>query len=193
MTITLVVALSDKGVIGRCGGLPWSLSRDLQRFKADTMGKPIIMGRKTQESIGRALPGRVNIVVTRNPDWRARGVVAVPSVEEAFARARRHASDEICVIGGGEIFSQALPFADRLRVTHVLGEVKGDTYFPECIDQARWTPVHTEEWPASERDSHATRYVVYERLNGSEHALPPNKPIETAHNRRPRHIGALKA
>jgi dihydrofolate reductase len=166
MKITLVVAIADSGVIGREGGLPWRLSSDLKRFKADTMGKPIVMGRKTYESVGRALPGRLNIVVTRDPAWRAEGVETAASLDEALALADARCAavtDEICVIGGGEIFNEALPRAGRLRVTHVLGDVEGDVFFPEAIDPATWQAVHAEDFPAGQKDSHATRYVVYER------------------------------
>lgn len=167
MNIALVVAVAENGVIGREGGLPWKLSSDLKRFKADTMGKPIVMGRKTYESIGRALPGRLSIVVTRNPGWRAEGVEAVQSLGDALtlatARARCMAgADEICVIGGGEIFAQAFPMATRLYVTHVLAGIEGDTFLPE-IDPSIWREVRSEAFPAGEKDSHATRYAIYER------------------------------
>lgn len=179
-TITLVVAVAENGVIGRGGGLPWRLSSDLKRFKADTMGKPIIMGRKTYESVGRPLPGRLNIVVTRDPAWRAEGVQTAPSLEDALTLARVRArcmtgADEICVIGGGEIFRDALPVADRLRVTHVLAEMEGDVFFPQ-IDPALWRPVRAEEFPAGEKDSHATRYVIYERQKDGGSAADAGLP-----------------
>jgi dihydrofolate reductase len=167
MDIAIYVAIAENGVIGREGGLPWRLSSDLKRFKADTMGKPIIMGRKTWEGIGRPLPGRLNIVVTRDPAFRAEGAETVRSLEEAIALARARGrcmagADEICVIGGGEIYRQALPLADRLHVTHVLAEVEGDTRFPD-IDSKIWRAVRVFDVPAGEKDSHATRYMVYER------------------------------
>jgi dihydrofolate reductase len=167
MDVAIYVAIADNGVIGRDGGLPWRLSTDLKRFKADTMGKPIIMGRKTYEGIGRPLPGRLNIVVTRDRTWRAEGVETANSLDEAIklanARGRCMAgADEICVVGGGEIYAQALPLADRLHVTHVLACVDGDAHFPE-IDPDTWRIVSAEDVPAGEKDSHATRYTVYER------------------------------
>lgn len=167
MKIALVVAVAENGVIGREGGLPWKLSSDLKRFKADTMGKPIVMGRKTHDSIGRALPGRLNIVVTRNPAWRADGVETVRSLDDALTLARIRGrcvtgADEICVIGGGEIFAEAMPRADRLYVTHVLAPVEGDTFLPP-IDPSQWETVRSERFPAGEKDSHATRYTIYER------------------------------
>lgn len=167
MKVALVVAVAENGVIGREGGLPWKLSSDLKRFKADTIGKPIVMGRKTYESIGRPLPGRLNIVVTRNRGWRAEGVEAAPSLDDALTLARvrgrcMDGADEICVIGGGEIFSQAFPVADRLYVTHVLATAEGDTFLTE-IDPSDWQEVRAQAFPAGEKDSHATRYVIYER------------------------------
>jgi dihydrofolate reductase len=167
MDVAIYVAIAENGVIGRDGGLPWRLSSDLKRFKADTMGKPIIMGRKTYEGIGRPLPGRLNIVVTRDNAWRAEGVEVVHSLDEAIGLAKVRGrcmagADEICVIGGGEIYAQALPLADRLHVTHVLAAVDGDAHFPP-IDPDSWRIVRSQDVPAGEKDSHATRYSVYER------------------------------
>lgn len=170
MKITLVAAVALNGVIGKDGGLPWRLSSDLKRFKADTIGRPVVMGRKTYDSIGRPLPGRTNIVITRDRGWHAESVEVVPSLEAALALARNRpggfgAEGEICILGGGEIFTLALPLANRLKVTHVLAEVEGDVFFPE-IDPDKWRITHVEEFPAGEKDSHATRYVIYD-------AVPP--------------------
>lgn len=167
MDVVIHVAIAENGVIGRKGGLPWRLSTDLKRFKARTMGKPIVMGRKTYEGVGRPLPGRLNIVVTRDGSWRAEGVEAVHSLDDAIRLATTRArcmtgADEVCVIGGGEIYVQALPLADRLDVTHVLASVDGDAFFPP-IDPEKWRVVGTEDVPAGEKDSHATRFTVYER------------------------------
>lgn len=168
MDVAIYVAIAENGVIGRDNGLPWRLSSDLKRFKQDTMGKPIVMGRKTWESFPkRPLPGRLNIVVTRDREFRAEGADVVHSLEDAVtlatARGRCMAgADEICVIGGGEIYRQALPLADRLHVTHVLTSPDGDTRFPE-IDPAIWGIRSSLEVPAGEKDSHATRYTIYER------------------------------
>jgi dihydrofolate reductase len=173
MDIAIYVAIAENGVIGREGGLPWRLSSDLKRFKADTMSKPIVMGRKTWESFPRRpLPGRLNIVVTRDPSYRAEGAEIVGSFGDAIALARVRGrcmagADEICVIGGGEIYRQALPLADRLHVTHVLAKVEGDTRFPD-IDPQIWQAVRAIDVPAGEKDTHATRYAVYER-RGSVH------------------------
>ena len=168
MHIAIYVAIAENGVIGREGGLPWRLSSDLKRFKAQTMGKPIVMGRKTWESFPkRPLPGRLNIVVTRDKTYRAEGAETVSSLDDAISFAKTRArcmagADEICVIGGGQIYAQALPLADRLHVTHVLAKVDGDTVFPP-IDPEIWYLVSAEDCPAGEKDTHATRYAVYER------------------------------
>lgn len=168
MDIVIHVAIADNGVIGRDGGLPWKLSTDLKRFKAQTIGRPVIMGRKTYESIGRPLPGRMNIVVTRDRNWRAEGVETVASLDDAVALATARARctpgvDEIAIIGGGEIYAQALPRADRLHVTHVHAAPEGDTVFP-AIEPSVWQAGDCEDVPAGERDSHATRFCIYRRL-----------------------------
>ena len=165
--ITLIVARAENGVIGRDGKLPWHLPEDLRRFKALTMGTPMVMGRKTFESIGKPLPERLNIVVTRDPAFRAEGVEVTHSLRDALTLARARARcmaqpNEACVIGGGEIYAQAIGMADRLVITHVLAEVEGDARFP-AIDPAVWQPVEMTDWPAGPKDSHPTRRIVYER------------------------------
>jgi len=168
MDIVIHAAVAENGVIGADGGLPWTLTSDLKRFKAGTMGRPIVMGRKTFESIGRALPGRLNIVVTRDRAWKHEGVETAGSLDEALTLATvrgrcMSGPDEIAVIGGGEIYAQAMARADRLCITHVLAKPEGDTRFP-AIDETLWKQTTCEDVPAGERDSHATRYCVYERL-----------------------------
>jgi len=163
MKLVLVVAIARNGVIGRGGTLPWRLSTDLKRFKAITMGKPVIMGRKTWESIGRPLPGRLNIVISRNPTYGAEGAAIAGSLREAIAIAEREGEgEEICIIGGSDIFREALPRADLLHVTHVDADVEGDVFFPE-IDEHVWQPVSCEAVPVGEKDIYPTRYVVYQR------------------------------
>lgn len=159
--------MAENGVIGREGAMPWTLSSDLKRFKAQTMGRPVIMGRKTHESIGRALPGRLNLVVTRDRHWRAPGVETAASLDEAIALATvrlrcMNGEREICVIGGGEIYAQAIGRADRLHVTHVLASIEGDTFFPP-IDAGTWEAASSDSTPAAPGDSHATRHIVYRR------------------------------
>lgn len=171
LPVVIHVAMAENGVIGRDGGMPWRLSSDLRRFKADTMGKPLVMGRKTFEGLGRPLPGRLNIVVTRDPRWHAEGVETAGSLNAAIALAAawaagRPEATEICIAGGGEIYARALPIADRLHVTHVLAEVEGDTRFPP-IDPALWAEVASTALPAGERDSFPTRHVVYERRSAA--------------------------
>ena len=164
--VVIVVAVARNGVIGREGDLPWRLSTDMKRFKALTLGKPVVMGRKTWASLGRPLPGRVNIVVSRNPDFAAEGAEVLPSLEAALAVARGHAAssgaDEICIIGGGEIYRQAIGLTDVLHVTEVQADVDGDTRFP-AIDPAVFEKVFEEDLPRSERDSHAMHFVTWRR------------------------------
>lgn len=166
MEISLVVALTRNHVIGRDGGLPWRLSTDLRRFKSLTMGKPVVMGRVCYDSIGKPLPGRPNIVITRNPDFAPEGVVVCHSFEEGMARAATEAArlgvDEVCVIGGGVVYREAMDVATVLHVTHIDAEIDGDTVFPE-IDPAIWVAGPAEEVPAGEKDDYPTRFVTYRR------------------------------
>jgi dihydrofolate reductase len=144
MSISLAVARASNGVIGRANSLPWHLPADLQRFKKTTMGKPILMGRRTYDSIGRALPGRLNLVLTRDPAWQAPGVIAVHSLAEAFEAARD--ATEIFVIGGADLFQLVMPLADRIYLTDVHADVPGDTVFPAPA---------ANEWREIEASSHA--------------------------------------
>jgi dihydrofolate reductase len=149
--ISFVVAVSRNGVMGRNGGLPWHISTDLKRFKAITMGKPLIMGRKTWESLPKKpLPGRPNIVITRQKNYRAEGAIVVADMHSALAAAGQ--AEEICVIGGGEIFDMFLPQTDRIYLTDVNLEVDGDTFFPP-IDPAQWTETAREIYPRGPNDS----------------------------------------
>lgn len=169
--IEMVVAMGSNGVIGRVGAMPWHLSTDLKRFKAITMGHPVVMGRKTFDSVGKALPGRINIVVTRSSGFSAPDTLVAGSLPEALDLARRRAeADSGCVfvIGGGEIYAQALPIADRLHVTHVDAAPDGDTYFPQ-IDPAVWEVEDTLDCAAGPKDSFATRYAVYRRRQPADH------------------------
>jgi len=156
--LSLIVAAAKGGVIGRDNGLPWRLSGDLRRFKEITMGKPIIMGRKTFESIGRPLPGRTNIVLSRDPAFRVADVVVVPDFpsarEAAEDAARRAGVTEIMVIGGAGIYQLALPHADRIYLTEVYAEVEGDAFFPP-YDKADWIEqscVHQRAAPGETSD-----------------------------------------
>jgi dihydrofolate reductase len=158
--VSLIVAMAADRVIGVDNALPWRLPDDLKRFKAVTLGKPVLMGRRTFESIGRPLPGRLNIVLTRNPDFRVAGVVAVPS----WAAALQAAGDapELMVIGGALLYTQALPLAQRIYLTEVHAQVPGDAQFPEFA-AAEWQEIEREEHPADERHAFAMTFRLLER------------------------------
>lgn len=160
--ITLVVAAARNGVIGRDGGLPWRLPEDLRRFKAATLGKPVLMGRRTFESIGRALPGRLNLVLTRRGDYRPQdaAVVVVRDLDAALQAAGD--APEVMVIGGAEVYALALPLASRILLTRVHAEVAGDTCFPE-LDPAQWRLRASEHFAADERHAHAMSFEELER------------------------------
>jgi len=169
--ISLVVARGRNGVIGRDGDLPWRLRSDLQRFKAITIGKPCLMGRKTWESLPlRPLPGRLNLVLTRDQSYEAegmaKGALVCATLDEAIEIARETAQedgvDEICVIGGTALFEAALPRARRLYVTEVDAAPEGDARFPD-FDPADWTEVSSEPHEAGEKDDHAFTFRVLER------------------------------
>jgi len=160
MIRSLVVARARNGVIGRDNRLPWRLPADLAYFKKVTMGHPVIMGRRTWESIGRALPGRKNIVVTRNPSYQAPGATIVRTLDEAWREAE--GADEACVIGGTTLFEEALPMADRIHLTEVDADVPGDTWFPD-LDRTQWSEREVARHPRDERHEFAFRIVVLER------------------------------
>jgi dihydrofolate reductase len=143
-SISLVVARALNGIIGRDNALPWRLPADLRRFKALTMGKPLLMGRRTFDSIGRALPGRMNLVLTRDPAWQAPGAIAVHSLAEALAQAGD--APELMVIGGADLFRLVMPLAEQVYLTDVHGEIPGDTEFPALAH---------EEWHEIEHIPHA--------------------------------------
>jgi dihydrofolate reductase len=166
MLITLVVAIAENGVIGRDGGLPWRLSSDLKTFRRLTMGKPLIMGRRTFQSLQKPLDGRDNIVVSRDADFRPEGAIVAASFPAALAQAERCAKhrgvDEVMVIGGADIFAEALPLAGRIYKTQVHGSPQGDTHMPE-VDWARWKEVAREALPRGERDDYDATLILLER------------------------------
>ena len=162
--ISIIVAASANNVIGAKGDLPWHLSDDLKRFKAVTMGKPIVMGRKTWESIGRALPGRQNIVITRRQSFVADGCDVVNSVDEALSAAGD--VGEIVVIGGSQVYELFLPAAQRLYLTRVHADVEGDAFFP-AIDEDEWQLVSEEMHAADERNEFDCSFRIYERTDRS--------------------------
>ena len=157
LPVAIVVAVADNGVIGRGNALPWDLPDDLQHFKRTTMGRPIIMGRKTFESIGRPLPGRLNIIMTRDDAWQAAGVSVATSMEQAIDIAEGQAmidgADSVMVIGGAEVYRQALPFTSRVFLTRVHGKVNGDAFF-DLGQIALWRELSRLGISAGERNSH---------------------------------------
>jgi dihydrofolate reductase len=170
LRLAIMVAAAENGVIGRNNALPWHLPADLQHFKRTTMGKPIIMGRKTFESIGRPLPGRANIVVSRSTEFCPEGVRVAASLEQALALAEDIALvdgvEEVVVIGGEEIYRLALPAAQRLYVTEVHAEVEGDAWLPE-IDWGRWREVSRERHSAEPPNPYDYSFVRYDRLDAA--------------------------
>jgi len=167
MEIVLVAAVAENGVIGRAGGLPWRLKSDLQQFRVLTTGKPIVMGRRTWASLARPLPQRTNIVVTRDPAFTASGAVVTTSLAAALAVARgdalRRNADAIMVIGGGDIYAQAMPLATRLEITHVHARPDGEAVFPP-IDPAVWRESARREGPPGPGDEASFTRVTYARV-----------------------------
>ena len=163
MIRSLVVAMARNRVIGRDNRLPWRLPDDLAYFKRVTLGHPVVMGRRTFESIGKPLPGRLNIVVSRNPEFRAPGCTVVPSLDEAWQTAA--GAPEVAVIGGTSLFEEALPITDRIHLTEVLADVPGDTWFPD-FDRSAWDEHEVLTHPADERHAHPFRIVVLDRRSG---------------------------
>jgi len=166
MRVALIVAAASNGVIGRNNQLPWYLPNDLKYFKQATLGKPVVMGRKTYESIGKPLPGRTNIVVTRQSDWQAEGVRVVNSLDEALAMAESIAeidgAEELMVIGGAQIYNEAFKRATRLYFTQVHAEIEGDAYFP-VVEPAEWREVAREDFAAEGPNPYDYSFVVLER------------------------------
>jgi dihydrofolate reductase len=164
--LVLIAAVADNGVIGQGGGLPWRLKSDLRNFRAVTMGKPVVMGRKTYLSIGKPLVGRTNIVVSRNRDFAAPGVIVAPSIEAALAAARgdalRRAADAVAVIGGAELYGHTIAYADRLVITRVHLRPDGDTVFPD-IDPKLWREVERSAHEPGPDDAAGFTVLVYER------------------------------
>ena len=163
MAVSLIAALDRNRAIGRDNDLPWRLPDDLKRFKALTLGKPVLMGRKTAQSLGRALPGRRNLVLTRSAQVPFEGMDAVASIDEALQAATDGGAGELCVIGGGEVYAQCLPMATRLHLTHVDTEVDGaDAFFPE-FDRSQWRVVAREQHAADVKHAFAFEFVDYLR------------------------------
>lgn len=166
LPVALIVAVAENGVIGVNNQLPWHLPADLQYFKSRTLGKPVIMGRKTWDSLGRPLPGRLNMVITHQPHWQATGAEVAHSLPQALKQAEHWAqhqgAQEVMVIGGAQIFAEALPLAQRLYLTRVALQPAGDVYFPEWASP-HWQCVAQEPHPAQDGRP-AYRYEVWDRL-----------------------------
>jgi dihydrofolate reductase len=160
MRRSLVVAMARNRVIGRHNAMPWHLPAELAHFKRVTLGHPVVMGRKTHESIGKPLPGRLNIVVSRNRDYRAPGCKVVGSLEEAYQAAGD--ADEVSIIGGTSLFAAALPNADRIHLTEVEADVEGDTWFPE-FDRSQWQEQEIGRHAADDRHPYPFRILLLER------------------------------
>lgn len=162
--ISLIVAASQNNVIGKDNDLPWHLPRDLQYFKKITTGCPIIMGRKTYESIGKALPNRLNIVITRNADYQLSDADIVHDLPSAIdlARAKQADAREIHMIGGATVFAEALPLVDKIYLNRVLADFDGDTFLPE-IDWSQWQLLSNEHHPADDKNAYAMDFAVYQR------------------------------
>jgi dihydrofolate reductase len=175
--VSLIAAVAENGVIGNRQELPWRLSTDQRRFRELTMGKPVVMGRKTYDAIGKPLAGRLNIVVSRRAVVPREGLVWASSLEAALRLAadRAGSGGEVMVIGGGEIYAAAMPRSDRLYITHVAAAPDGDTQFP-TIDTAVWREQSQQRVPAGPNDSAATTFVIYERRG----AVAPREPAPRA-------------
>jgi dihydrofolate reductase len=173
--ITIVAAMGRNGAIGTDGALPWHLPRELRHFKETTMGKPIVMGRRTWQSIGRALPGRQNLVITRDPSFRADGCDVVHSLTEAIARS---GGTEVMIIGGGQLYREALPYADRMILTRVDCEPAADTWFPDW-DAAQWRETEIRSEHADEGNPYDYRVIELTRLPAADERPPaPGRPAD---------------
>jgi dihydrofolate reductase len=161
MKLAIIVATDEQGLIGKDNDLPWKLSADLQYFRRVTMGKPLIMGRNTHESIGRALPGRKNIIVTKNQTYQAEGCIVVKTIEEAILACEN--IDEVMVMGGASLYEQLLPLADKLYLTQVHASLDGDTYFP-AYNKNEWFEISRENHLADEKNEFNYSFVVYEKI-----------------------------
>ena len=171
MNISIIVAMANNRAIGRDNKLLWHLPEDLKYFKRITMGKPIIMGRKTFESIGRPLPGRLNIVVTRQKDWQHEGTRVTHSLEDAIEIAEAQAFidglEEVMVIGGAELYKHALPLASTLYLTRVDADIEGDAFFPE-VDESVWQEVNRESFSSSETNPYDYAFCVLEKADKAD-------------------------
>ena len=166
LAVSLVVAMARNHVIGRDNSLPWHLPEDLRHFKTVTLGKPVLMGRRTFESIGRPLPGRTNLVLTRDTGWKSDGVIVAHSLDDALARCG--AAQELAGIGGAEIFRLLLPLATRIYLTRIDADIPGDTVFPP-LDYAQWVEIDNRRFSADGRNAYNMTFVTLERVQAAAH------------------------
>lgn len=162
MTISLVVAAANNNAIGKDGKMPWHLPSDMKHFKNITWGMPVIMGRRTFQSLGKPLSGRKNIVISRQPDWKTEGIVIVKNLDDALFVAKQTDAKEAFVIGGGEIYRLAYEKAKRIYLTRVKAEPEGDTFFPE-LDSKEWYLTNEDDHEADEKNSYAYSFQTWER------------------------------
>jgi dihydrofolate reductase len=176
MRISLIAAVATNGTIGRNNDLPWHMGADLKRFKALTTGHHFIMGRRTFESIGsKPLPNRTNVIVTRDPSFRADGVKVTHSLAEAIHLATEAKDDEVFIGGGADIFEQAVHNADRMYITRVHAEVEGDTFFPDFDDVSEWHLTDAEHFDADEKNDYPYSFLTYDRVASAGHAIPEDE------------------
>lgn len=172
MRLSIIAALSTTNVIGRNNQVPWRLSTDMKRYKALTMGHHLITGRKTYESVGKPLPGRTTVVITREPEYAAEGIVVVHTLDEALRIAKEAGDDEPFINGGAEIYRLSMHVADRMYLTRVHAEVEGDTFFPEFDDVREWTLTDSEHFDADEKNEYPFSFLTYDRASAEGHAIP---------------------
>ncbi len=164
LTLSMIAAMGVNRVIGKDNDMPWHLPADLQHFKKTTLGSPIIMGRKTYDSIGRPLPGRLNIILSRNTNLKIEGCSVVNSLDEALALAQEEASDEVFITGGAHLYNKFLEKTDRLYITLINAEFEGDTYFPDYT-QLNWLEVSREDHLADDKNIHDYSFITLDRFN----------------------------
>ena len=162
MTISLLVAAAENNAIGKNNQLLWSLPNDMKFFKNTTWGMPVIMGRKTYESVDKPLPGRFNIVITRQTDWKAEGVIVAKDLQDALQKAAETNCNEVFVIGGGEIYKWAIDIADKILITRVHASFDADTFFPE-INETRWKLIANQDFGVDEKHKYAYSFQTWER------------------------------
>jgi dihydrofolate reductase len=172
MRLSIIAALSTNNVIGRDNQVPWRLSTDMKRYKALTMGHHLLTGRKTYASVGKPLPGRTTVVITRDQSFRDDGVIVVHNLEDALRVAEEAGDAEPFINGGAEIYRQAMHRADRMYLTRVHTEVQGDTYFPDFDDVGEWTLVDSEHFEPDEKNEYPFSFLTYDRRGAAGHPVP---------------------